>query len=67
MLNDSLDYDDDGLDARPSPTRSRRSQGICTRTSSTRSEVIAATARRLPDVQPSKVGDGDHPNEEDQQ
>ena len=28
---------------------------------------IAATARRLPDVQPSKVADGDLPTEEDQQ
>ena len=37
------------------------------RTSSTRSEVSPATARRLPDVQPSKVADGDLPTEEDQQ
>jgi hypothetical protein len=28
---------------------------------------IAATARRLPDAQPSKVAEGDLPTEEDQQ
>jgi hypothetical protein len=67
-LNESLDYDDDGLDARRAVADALEALAGHLRAHREHEErSIAATARRLPDVQPSKVADGDLPTEEDQQ
>ena len=68
ILNDSLDYDDDGLDARRAHADALEAlAGHLHAHREHEERSIAATARRLPDVQRSKVADGDLPTEEDQQ
>ena len=64
-LNESLDHEDG--DAPPRRRgRARGAFGTCARAPRARGANFAATARRLPDVQPSRVADGDLPTEEDQ-
>ena len=68
-LNESLDYnDDDGLDARRAGADALEAlAGHLHGHLEHEERSIAATARRLPDLQPSKVADGDLPTEEDHQ
>jgi hypothetical protein len=67
-LNESLDYNDDGLDARRAGADALEALAGHLRLHLEHEErSIAATARRLPDVQPPKVAAGDLPTEEDQQ
>ena len=68
ILNDSLDYDDDGFDARRAHADALEAlAGHLHAHREHEERSIAATARRLPDVQRSKVADGGLPTEEDQQ
>ena len=71
ILNDSLDYDDDGVDARRAHADALEAlEALAGHLHAHREHEersIAATARRLPDVQRSKVADGGLPTEEDQQ
>ena len=65
-LNESLDYEDG--DARRAGADALEALAGHVLTHLEHEErSVAATARRLPDVQPSMVADGDLPTEEDQQ
>ena len=65
-LNESLDYED--RDARRAGADALEAlAGHVIAHLEHEERIIAATARRLPDVQPSKAADGDLPTEEDQQ